>query len=250
MHFDKIIMNPPYYRNLHLKILQEAMKHGDEIVNLSPIRWLQDPLAEYKKSSDWFRFGDIREKIETLDVITSKQAQDIFNANIWGDLGIYHITKDGGWDNKLLWKHQFFFDKVIIPTYLSKSGLDKKMTKERGACDFSKPFIKVSELHGNQGGKDFYEFVSSNYEIAKSETGGSCAHTFNFDTEEEAKNFWNTLHTNFYKFINICTKVSMNIPWCCAPWLPTYKHEWTDEMLYEYFGLVEEEIKEIEQEIK
>ena len=42
-----------------------------------------------------------------------------------------------------------------------------------------------------------------------------------FDTEEEAKNFWNTLHTNFYKFINICTKVSMNIPWCCAPWLPT-----------------------------
>ena len=52
----KIIMNPPYNRNLHLKILQEAMKHGDEIVNLSPIRWLQDPLAEYKKNSDWFRF--------------------------------------------------------------------------------------------------------------------------------------------------------------------------------------------------
>ena len=49
MHFDKIIMNPPYCRNLHLKILREAMKHGDEIVNLSPIRWLQDPLAEYKQ---------------------------------------------------------------------------------------------------------------------------------------------------------------------------------------------------------
>ena len=249
--FDKIIMNPPYSGNLHLKILSKIISEypNAEVVNLSPIRWLQDPLVEYKNNSDFKKFEDIRKRIENLDVIISKQAQGIFNANIWGDLGIYHITKNGGWDNKLLWKHQFFFDKVIIPTYLSKSNLYKKMTK-RGSCDFSRPFIKVSELHGNQGGKNFYEFVSSNYEIAKSETGGSCAHTFNFDTEEEAKNFWDTLHTNFYKFINICTKVSMNIPWCCAPWLPTYKYEWTDEMLYKYFDLTEDETKEIEQEIE
>jgi hypothetical protein len=250
MHFDKIIMNPPYNGNLHLKILQESMKYGDEIVNLSPIRWLQDPLAEYKKNSDFKKFEDIRKQIENLDVITSKEAQNIFDAGIWGDLGIYYITKKGDWDNKSLWKHKFFFDKVIIPTYLSKSGLDKKMTKERGVCDFSRPFIKVSELHGNQGEKDFYEFVSPKYEVAKSKTGGSCAHTFNFDTEEEAKNFWDSLNTNFYRFINICTKVSMNIPWCCAPWLSDYTHHWTDSDLYEYFKLTPEEIKEIECSIK
>ena len=29
-------------------------------------------------------------------------------------------------------------------------------------------------------------------------------------------------------------------------WLSDYTHPWTDEMLYEYFGLNEEEIKEIE----
>ena len=52
MNFDHIIMNPPYDKNLHLKILQEAIKHSDDVVNLSPIRWLQDPLAEYKKNSD------------------------------------------------------------------------------------------------------------------------------------------------------------------------------------------------------
>ena len=74
MNFDHIIMNPPYDKNLHLKILQEAMRHSDDVVNLSPIRWLQDPLVEYKKSSDWFRFEDIRKKIETLDVITSKRS--------------------------------------------------------------------------------------------------------------------------------------------------------------------------------
>ena len=48
MHFDKIIMNPPYNRNLHLKILRQVMNKADEVVNLSPIRWLQDPLAEMK----------------------------------------------------------------------------------------------------------------------------------------------------------------------------------------------------------
>jgi type I restriction-modification system DNA methylase subunit len=47
--FDHIIMNPPYSRNLHLKILSNALDYSDDIVNLSPVRWLQDPLAELKK---------------------------------------------------------------------------------------------------------------------------------------------------------------------------------------------------------
>ena len=86
--FDKIIMNPPYNGNLHLKILQEAMKHGDEIVNLSPIRWLQDPLAEYKKNSDWKKFCDIRKKIETLDVVSAAEAQRFFGSGQYENLGI------------------------------------------------------------------------------------------------------------------------------------------------------------------
>ena len=35
-----------------------------------------------------------------------------------------------------------------------------------------------------------------------------------------------------------------------VPFMPTYTHPWTDEMLYEYFGLNEDEIKEIECSIK
>lgn len=62
MKFDKIIMNPPYSKNLHLKILAKTIEHlkdeNSECVNLSPIRWLQDPLAKYKKNSDLKRFKD------------------------------------------------------------------------------------------------------------------------------------------------------------------------------------------------
>ena len=32
MKFDCIIMNPPYKRNLHLKILDEAIKHLNETI--------------------------------------------------------------------------------------------------------------------------------------------------------------------------------------------------------------------------
>ena len=46
-------MNAPYSGNLHLKILSYIMSlySGADIVNLSPIKWLQDPLAKYKKNS-------------------------------------------------------------------------------------------------------------------------------------------------------------------------------------------------------
>ena len=53
MKFDRIIMNPPYDGNLHLKFLKEALNHLTEdgkVVNISPVRWLQDPSSRLRKS--------------------------------------------------------------------------------------------------------------------------------------------------------------------------------------------------------
>ena len=45
-------MNPPY-GNLHLPILKEMIEmiveNGGHGVSLQPVRWLQDPLKEYKQ---------------------------------------------------------------------------------------------------------------------------------------------------------------------------------------------------------
>ena len=41
-------MNPPYCRNLHLKILNEAVKHSDDVVCIHPARWLEDALWKEK----------------------------------------------------------------------------------------------------------------------------------------------------------------------------------------------------------
>ena len=92
MHFDKIIMNPPYDRSLHLKILRQVMNKADEVVNLSPIRWLSDELAEYKKTSEYNKFADIRNRISNLEVIKSVDAENAFGIALPFDLGIYYIT--------------------------------------------------------------------------------------------------------------------------------------------------------------
>ena len=45
------------------------------------------------------------------------------------------------------------------------------------------------------------------------------------------------------------TTTGSHIQYNYVPYLPTYTHHWTDEMLYEYFGLTDDEIQEIEQAV-
>ena len=93
MKFDCIIMNPPYMRNLHLKILAEAIKHlkdeNSKVINLSPVRWLQDPLAKYKKNCYLKRFeSKIIQHIISLDTFDNSKTNQLFNIDT-GTLGIY-----------------------------------------------------------------------------------------------------------------------------------------------------------------
>ena len=96
MKFDCIIMNPPYQKNLHLKILAEAIKHlKDEnsvCVNLSPIRWLQDPTATLKSSNgvggkDAEEY--VKRHIKNLVEISSNDASHLFGSGQASNLGIY-----------------------------------------------------------------------------------------------------------------------------------------------------------------
>ena len=50
--FDLIVMNPPYDGTLHLKILETVVPFAKKTVNVSPARWLTDPLSKYKSNSD------------------------------------------------------------------------------------------------------------------------------------------------------------------------------------------------------
>ena len=253
MNFDHIIINPPYDKNLHLKVLSESMKHSNDVVNLSPIRWLQDPLAEYKKNSDWKKFEDIRKHIESLDDISAKEAQQLFSSGQYENLGIYHLTESGGLDTlpKPLIS-QGLFDKVNLPTYQGKYKSFYSERVSENYKNFDKPFVKVSALHGNVGAKDWFDIITPQKELAMSKDqnkGGSCTFTYNFDTQEEAENFFAYCQTKFVKACNGNVKTNIRWPGYAVPFMPTYKHPWTDEMLYSFFSLTEDEIKEIEHNV-
>lgn len=267
MKFDHIIMNPPYCRNLHLKILNEATCYSDDIVNLSPIRWLQDPLAEYKKNSDWKKFEDIRKKIESLDVINAKDASDLFSAAFTMNLGVYHITDNGGWDG---FERNSIIKKVIesgciglpVSTYKSANkrcfallkGVDGTSHIERGQRPDG--FILRKEVHY---GKYFVDGRSTNGKTLEECKASNVMATngninewriIEFDTENEVENFYNFTKTKFVRYVYLNEGTgTLNPQPKFLPFMQDYTHEWTDEMLYKHFNLTPEEIAIIESEI-
>ena len=259
MKIGKIIMNPPYSGNLHLKILSHLISlYSDaEIVNLSPIRWLQDPLAEYKKNSDYKKFEDIRKKMADLEVISSEESCSLFDINMFSDLGIYTInrTKHSIETNKPIIS-QALFDKVNLPTYQGKYKSIYDIRSPEGQPDFSRPFVKMSIIGGQPGSKHLWDWIlSQNKNVAMKPTiasgkSGTGIFTVNFETQEEAENFYDYCCSKFVRACNMNVKTTTRWPGYAIPVMPTYTHPWTDKDLYEYFHISDDEIAEIEKEIK
>ena len=243
----KIIMNPPYNGNLHLKILREVIneceKSGEdyEIVNLSPIRWLQDPLAEYKKNSDWNKFADIRKHIESVEVVSAPEANKAFGIN-FGDLGIYHITKNGGWKNTIN-KTKSFVGKILQKA-ADKSIMDIA-TGEGWRGEYKGIFGVINSHYG-----DIECFIKNDYKLFCEGRYTNTNKVLFFDTEEERQAMFSYLSSKLMNAFAKEVRVNQRVPWQFVPVLSDYTHPWTDEMLYKYFDLTDDEIKEIEETIK
>lgn len=237
-----IIMNPPYNGNLHLKILQEAMKHSDDVVNISPIRWLQDPLAEYKKNSDWEKFADIRKHIESLEVVSAAEADKVFGINFRCDLGIYHITENGGWKDDIN-KRKSFVDKILQKA-ADKSIMDIA-TEEGWRGEYKGIFGVINSHYG-----DIEHFIKNDYKLFCEGRYTNTNKVLFFDTEQERQAMFSYLSSKLMNAFAKEVRVNQRVPWQFVPVLPDYTHSWTDEKLYEYFKLTPEEIKEIEKETR
>ena len=66
MKFDIILMNPPYNKNLHLKFIRKCINISNKIINISPIRWLTDPFAQYKRST-LKQYEDVAKHIQSAE---------------------------------------------------------------------------------------------------------------------------------------------------------------------------------------
>ena len=202
---------------------------------------MQDPLAEYKKNSDWFRFSDIRKHIESVDEVEGKEASKLFGIT-FGDLGIYKISNKGGADLSSLVKCPKW---VVEKVALQGKHLSDFATKEPK----TKHFIRMTTVYNTSGGTVTNKLITPEFDKAYNNKDANCATVFiAVNSKNEAYNLWSSLHTNFMRYCKVNLSANQTTPMKWLPYLD-YTHPWTDEMLYEYFGLTEDEIKEIEQEM-
>lgn len=228
--FDVCIMNPPYDRNLHLKILEKVIPYAEETINISPIRWLQDPLAKYKKNSDYNKFKEsVAEHIANLTVVNAKDSQALFNI-AHTNLGILKLNDRGGYNlnkdrNKLV-------DKLIEKLRNEEKILSND---ERNG----KYMIYFPEIHGHVGAYDWTEMTSKRYDIALKVEKSYKHPGVGFETEIERKNFYNALFTTFFKYLiselrsNQKTIETLKF----LPFMSDYTHPWDNKRFCDYFNI-------------
>lgn len=280
MKFDCIIMNPPYVRNLHIKILAEAIKHlkdeKSKVVNLSPVRWLQDPLAKYKKHCDLKRFEEsVVKHIESLDIMSAQAAQNLFSIVLGADLGVYACrAKQYEIKDYSIWPFKAAVLEYIIshnPTYEQDKadGWRVRMPVMTGASgrahgcgdrpEILSSFGKLLAFKDGktEDGKWWYDCYKKNQNFKPTPT---ITRSIKFDSKAEAENFIKQFDTSFGKFVTDILTGYVGIgPECCL-WMSDavnprtgikgYKGEWTDEDLVLYFGITPEEQKTIEKTIE
>ena len=71
-----------------------------------------------------------------------------------------------------------------------------------------------------------------------------------FNTTNEAENFYDSLKTNFVKYVIYLNSRGQGVYWHRIPFMEDYSMPWTDKRFYDYFGICSNDRKIIEDTIK
>lgn len=266
MIFDKIIGNPPYSGDLHLKIIKNTFKKlSKKSVWLHPARWVQSVTSP--TDFPWLEKG-----VVDINLILDNTKTLFGGMDISGDLVITYLT--GLEDGKMLsninpmsLRSVFKNPDVIYDIYKKVISKMDKSVKDYLISD--KPLGKYSvvfSLIGGQGGQGnsriskiitrqqdvvYHNGIAPNGKSYKDNRGKGVPEKeftdhLEFETEIEANNFLNSLKTVFMIGINSMSKCDMHVHPNVIPYMDDYKSEWNDERFYKYFNLSEEEIKVLE----
>lgn len=253
MHFDVAIQNPPYDRNLHLKILAEVLNHADKVINISPVRWLQDPFAPYSTRSDYCKFEDsVSKKIETLDIIPAKDASKLFDAAFTMNLGIYVCSDKGGYN----YQHNDPLITKIVERTLESNWEPFSWRKEQVEKQYK---LICPAIMGAMcaDGEHFERLLALTYEKqlqAKPtnpnwKPGGHDNRVFYFDTDAERRNFYNCYNHPFMKWHTRLWKIDVSIQHRKVPYFDDYTHPWDYKDFFAWFDLTEDEQERVMREI-
>lgn len=254
-------MNPPYDGNIHLLIIGSVLSHLSDsesmLINLSPVRWLQDPLAEYKQLSDYVKFKDsVASHIISIDVISALDAQLTFNIVCNMDLGVYTLSLDVSKSFTLvdsLVRRIIAYSQVHKPVIddMKKDGWRVRVPKitagrSGGKGIKNKSLMSFGALYvfynGKKDGKPWYDFYQKN-QFTK--TTDDITWSIRFNSELEAFNFIKSLDTDFGKWYTDNVLIDVHVIPEQILWVGDslnkrtgkkgYLSEWTSDDLKNYF---------------
>ena len=244
MNFDCIIINPPYKRNMHLKILAEAIKHlkddNSVCVNLSPYFMNKNELHILKNIKKF-----LYERQLSQIVISPEEMDSLFN--------IY-----GSCSGAITLFSKFKVEGMIYPEIEGNLAIVEKLRDKKKAKSIRTMIWKTSGSFSVPVQGDYGYAKRWHYTLDQMLSGNPNA-KIRFNTQNEADNFVKTTTTqNIYKFIwyvDEKSAIPAHLPFLGDAINPRtglkgYQGEWTDEDLYKYFNITPEEQKVIEETMK
>lgn len=252
MKFDVAIMNPPYGK-LHIKIQDRIRLYAKKIINISPIRWLQDPVAKTRSNSEYNKYKDLRSCIESIEVIKDKEAQQLFGTAEFGmDLGI-SVIGNGGFDcdtlidpiiNRIIAymiKNPAPFEtnqqlgiRVRIPEIKSKGGNGSGNRKRKQVINYKFLGNLFVFIDGKKDNKPWYDWYNKNQH---SKTTDYISNSIKFNSVQEATNFIDSTNTTFFKYVSYNIINDINIEANKVLWMNDYTKPWDNMRLCNYFNI-------------
>ena len=240
MKFDCIIQNPPYVRNLHLKILAEAIKHlKDEksvCVNLSPDGHFRNPSTYWQWNNKCECCDDTLPFCLCADFISHSDANDMFNLGNGIDalhIGVYIKNKSNAFSKPM------YYDEFV--------ALNNKV-KAKKLQNFRNKFVRKEQLgqfgirmYRMHGGTNVYNSIVCDTEKGRAVEG------IDFGSSNELENFKKSIWTFIYIFYYIVGDINpAHLPWLGDSINPRtgkkgYESEWTDDDFVRYFNITPEE---------
>lgn len=263
MMFETTVGNPPFKKDLHLKIIDSIIPHiNGEGCFIHPARWFEDPLAKHKKCATKTKFKRLVDRLDDVKIMDKKTVNEKFCIAFNGELMISKLKSvPTGKDIRLFNETaQKCIDVILaysknhnLGMYADKNKIDGwrvevkeytpfdphigSMTEYSRKCQ-SNLFAmnKVSVFH-NGFDRNGVEWMKTRKQTqCKKVSGDPLPNSIKFKTEKEAINFKKSCNTNFYNNIIYLLKLDMHTPLNFLPWMEDYTHPWTDEDYCRFFG--------------
>ena len=240
MKFDAIIGNPPYSKNLHLKIINDCL----EMLNISgyacfihPAGWLEDLIWDIKGTSTRAKYQNLVSKISNVEIYKEIDIRNYFSgAALHSDflISIFNDTPCKNIDDLI------FKNYDIARSIVNKCVVSHKVKYMIESFDDSKKYkICIPYIHGHVNSVDFGETMSKDYETALGAENDEWV--FSFDTEAERKNFFDSTHTTFHKNLHSLIKSGLHVNVNYLPFMEDYSEKWDDERFCKFFKLNKKE---------